>query len=61
LALAAFSGVFALFCLLVNTPDLILMGFALPLSLIAVHGIIEFCYLRGLSSTDSSSIDVGIE
>jgi hypothetical protein len=61
LALAILAGVFALLCVLVNTPDLILVGFSLPLSLIAVHGIIEFCYLRALPSADGSSTDVGID
>ena len=61
LALAILAGVLAIFCILVNTPDLILVGFSLPLSLIAVHGIIEFCYLRGLSPADGGGIDVGIE
>jgi hypothetical protein len=61
LALAILAGVFALLCVLVNTPDLILVGFSLPLALIAAHGIIEFCYLRALPSADGSSTDVGIE
>ncbi|MGD8815430.1 MAG: hypothetical protein PVI78_13235 [Anaerolineales bacterium] len=61
LALAILAGVFALLCFLINTPDLILTGFSFPLSLIAVHGIIEFCYLRALPSADSRSIDMGIE
>ena len=61
LALAILAGVLALFCYLVNTPDLILVGFSLPLSLIAVHGVIEYCYLHGLPSTDGNSTNMEIE
>jgi hypothetical protein len=61
LALAVVAGVLALFCVLINTPDMILFIFSIPLALLAVHGIIEFLYLRGLPSEGASSAEGGSE
>ena len=55
LAVGILAAILAVLCLLINTPDLYLYIFSIPLSLLALHGIIEFLYIRGLSSRDGES------
>lgn len=52
LSLAILAGIAAVLCVIFTTPDLYLTLFLIPLLLIAIHGIIEFRYVRDLASTD---------
>jgi hypothetical protein len=58
LALGILAGISAILSVAIRTPDLILIFYSVPLLLVALHGIVEFRYLRGLSSTDSSATDL---
>ena len=61
LTLAILAGILAMPTLLINTPDFLLMPYALPLSFLLIHGIIEFRYLKGLSSTEVNNTNLEIE